>query len=162
MLARSSLMPYLLAACMTLGGSAALAQNSAFSLWDQMVDHPDFSEAELLGLALYVKAELSLFDFHLELCQREQPESEEAFADLDARFDTIAAPLLEFLARYSDEELDNLGVPNDGRYQAGVDQERAILAREFPGLDDDWQKNTCSDLRASVRNMEPLAPVTRF
>src|SRR5690606_16967528 len=88
---RSALASLLFASCCSFLPAVSLAQNSAFSLWDQLVDHPDFSEAELLGLAQYVKAELSLFRFHLELCQQELPESEEAVEEVTARFEAIGA-----------------------------------------------------------------------
>src|SRR5690606_633674 len=86
----------LLAVFGVLAPCAALSQ-SALTLWDSVVDHPDFSEAELLRIAQFARAEMTLFDTHLELCQQVQPESAEDFAALTTHFEEIGAPVLEFL-----------------------------------------------------------------
>ena len=154
-------LPLLPALLCVLVPSVSLSQ-SALSLWDNVVDHPEFSEAELLRLAQFTKAELSLFETHLDLCQEVQPEGEDVFAEVKAHFEAIGAPVVEFLGRYSNEQLEALGVPNDDRFQVEIDQQSHMLRAEFPRLDDEWQRNSCADLRSAILAMEPKASVTRF
>ena len=123
---------------------------------------PHDVEAELVRLAQFAKAEMSLFETHLDICQQVQPESEEAFAAVKDRFEEVGAAVLEFLGRYGSAELEALGVPEDGRFVADTEQQRNMLRAEFPRLDEDTQRNACTDLRAAILNMEPKAPVTRF
>ena len=116
----------------------------------------------LLRFAQVAKAELQLLDLYLDMCQQALPESNSTYNVSKAHLVDVGNNIYEFLSRYSDQELTDLGAPSDNQFQQNFEMQREMMNSRFPSMSEEMQSGFCTDIRPSIMELTVKQPVTRF
>ena len=140
----------------------SFSQDSVLPLWDSVVNDPSIDEMTLLRFAQVAKAELQLLDLYLDMCQQALPESNSTYNVSKAHLVDVGNNIYEFLSRYSDQELTDLGAPSDNQFQQNFEMQREMMNSRFPSMSEEMQSGFCTDIRPSIMELTVKQPVTRF
>jgi hypothetical protein len=141
---------------------SAYSQDSALSLWDDLVSNREIDESGLLAAAQISKAELLIMRLYIDVCQEVQPEQEGSFDSLTMHLDMAGKAIFDFLGRYSEEELEALGASSNNAAMKNYEQQKVEMPAQFSTMEEQWQLEFCTEIRIAVKEMTPKRQATQF
>ncbi len=134
-------------------------QDAVFFMWNELVNSQELDEVELLQIAQTAQIELKTIEVFIDGCQETLPESEESATLLKTRLSASRENIIEFLNRYTPNEIEALGATINDRAQQLYEREKQMMTTEFEEYSADRQKGFCAEMRRAVLQLAPAIKV---